>query len=124
MPTDRFTSQTPAGNAVARWAGGVLAAGLLVGLGLAGLITIPALGTADAEPSFLGLPLEGPSRIVAGLGCLLIGGFLHAWLFWASPAGRYRRFHGLRLFLTLALAGFLLGNLHLLTSLFGAYRLD
>ena len=124
VPDDDASFASSPGNTFAFWAGGVLAAGLLIGLGLAGLISLPIAGTADASPGLLGVPLSGAARGVVGAGCLLIGGLLHVCLFWVNPARRHRRIHGFRLLLTCVLAAFLLGNLHLLTALFGAYRID
>lgn len=120
---DAFSLQPP-GNTFAFWAGGVLAAGLLVGLGVAALIHLPVLGTPDAPRGFAGSRMPDAARLAVGVGCLIAGGLLHVCLFWMTPARRHRRFHGIRLFLTCVVAAFLLGNLHLLTTLVRAYRID
>ena len=120
---DAFSADPP-GNTFAFWAGGVLAAGFMIGLGLAALISMPLASTSDTPPGFLCIQMPNAARSVVGAGCLLVGGLLHVCLFWVTAARRQRRFHAIRLFVTCVVAAFLLGNLHLLTTLVEAYRIE
>jgi len=120
---DAFSANPP-GNTFAFWAGGVLAAGFLIGLGLAALISMPLASTSGTPPGFLGIQMPNAVRSVVGVGCVVVGGLLHVCLFWVTAARRQRRFHAMRLFLTCVVAAFLLGNLHLLTTLVEAYRIE
>jgi hypothetical protein len=116
-------SGTVPGRRLAFWLGGVLVAGLLVGLGLSGLVSLEALGGAEAKggntSGFLGLPIEGTGLRLVALALAVVGGALHFKLVWLNPVGR--RFYAVRMFVTVTLAAFLFANLGTLARLFGAY---